>query len=244
MPADIGRIVGANEDITLAVALCRTHGQGTHLGVVYRDGNSVKLIHFAFMHDLREDDFSRFRNRYVCAVPDLLPATLAALAGYFRRIASKYANRGSLIAYNLAPVTGAGFDPDTEDYAAGPNGEGFSCATFVVHAFRSAGHRILDTAGWPTGRPGDRRRQLELIQELRNHGHSTWADRVENNELGCPRIAPEEVAGACLENAPPASFLPCERHGRLLLTILDWQAASTKRFFGHFPLTMGRHAFA
>jgi hypothetical protein len=220
MPADLGRIVGPAESIPLAVAICG----GTHVGVVYPESGLLRLLHFAFVHDLREDDFAGRRNKYVCVIPNFLDATLVALAGYFRRIYAVHSNRNT-IPYNLVPDPGAGFDPDTADFRAGPGGEGFTCATFVVHAFRSAKHAILKTDNWPGGRPGDLARQRQLIQMLRDKGFTGWADRVERNELGCPRIAPEEVAGACLEDVLPATFEQCEPNGRVLLAVLEWQQA-------------------
>src|SRR6266581_2981373 len=101
MAAHLGRIIGPTEDIPLAVALCA----GTHVGVVYSVGTSLALLHFAFMHDLRESDFSRHRKQYVCVRPNLLSPTLAALAGYFRRIFRVAANRNT-IPYNLVPDSG------------------------------------------------------------------------------------------------------------------------------------------
>jgi hypothetical protein len=219
MPADLGRIAGPHDSLELAIALC----SGTHVGVVYPDGGSLQLLHFAFMHDLREENFAAWRGRYACVVPDFLPAILMSLAGFFRRIASVRSNRNT-IPYNLQPDTGADFDPDTGEFIAGPGGGGFSCATFVVHAFRRAGHPIVNTDNWPSGRPADRARQEYLIRRLKVEGFADWADRLAMDELGCARIAPEEVAGACLEDVPPASFEQCEPNGKLLLHVLTWQS--------------------
>ena len=220
MPADLGRILGPEDEIILAVALC----QGTHVGVVYRDGSGLRLVHFAFMHCLREDDFAPRRKKYLCVQPDFLLPTLRAIAGWFRRIYALESNRNT-IPYNLAPDTGADFDLDTAAFIVGPGGGGFSCATFVVRAFRTIGNPILDTTGWPVGRPGDHARQQQLIQMLREAGFPDWANRVESGELGCPRIAPEEVAGACLEDMLPSppTCTECEPNGCLLLAALDWQ---------------------
>src|SRR5262245_28143427 len=120
MPADLGRIVGPQEDFELAVAL----RSGTHVGVVYPDGDSLRLLHFAFMHYLSEDDFTGRRGKYVCVVPDFLPAIRMSLAGYFRRIYSVQSNRNT-IPYNLQPDTGADFDPKTGEFIFGPGGGGF-----------------------------------------------------------------------------------------------------------------------
>jgi hypothetical protein len=173
MPDDLGRIVGPAEGIPLAVAVCG----GTHVAVVYPERGVLRLLHFAFMHDLREDDFAGRRNKYVCVIPNFLDTALVALAGFFRRIYAVRSNRNT-IPYNLVPESGAGFDPDTADFLGGLGGEGFSCATFVVHAFRSAKHELLKTDNWPRGRQGDLARQEQLIQMLRDGGYAEWADRV------------------------------------------------------------------
>jgi hypothetical protein len=222
MPVDLGRIIAPTEDIILAVSLCA----GTHVGVVYRNRQAIRFLHFAFMHDLREDDFAPRRMKYVCVQPNFLDATLRAIAGWFRRIYALETNRNT-IPYNLIPNTGADFDPDTAAFIAGPGGGGFTCATFVVRAFRCIGNPILETTGWSANRPGDEDRQRQLIEMLRQNGFTDWADRVERTEFGCPRIAPEEVAGACLEDVltSPATYKECEPNGRLLLAVLDWQKA-------------------
>ena len=47
-------------------------------------------------------------------------------------------------------------------------------------------------------------------------------------DIGCPRIRPEEVAGACLEDVLPAGFDRCESNGHFLVGLL--RGARTKDY--------------
>jgi hypothetical protein len=224
MPANLERVVSrsGNPEI-LAVAVCKSR-DGPHAGIVHlgKDG-SLHLLHFAFHRDLRNQPFPRVRDDFVCVAPNLLQAEKIALAGYCRLISDANAHLRN-IPYNLRYDEGTGFDPDTGDLIL-PNGAlGMGCATFVLHVFRSAGRRLLDATAWPAGRSGDKERQEQLIAMLRRNpdpDYQEQATRVENLEKGCPRISPQEVAGACLEDALPASFTHCEPNGRLIDALLD-----------------------
>lgn len=230
MPANLQRIVDSyhsGEEIILAVTVSRT-ATGTHAGIAYRSENGTyRLLHFAWHHDLKEGGFDFTRSGSVCVIPSLLRPDAVALAGYCRRIVRLNVGRGT-IPYNLRYDEGTGFDPETGDLILPATATGMSCGTFVLHVFRSSGNRILDATGWPPARPEDLDQQRRFIQMLRDEGYGDHANRLEVEDLGCPRIRPEEVAGACLEDGladQPATFRQCEPNGRLLLAVADsWNA--------------------
>jgi hypothetical protein len=221
MPPNLDRVVSLPRPIdTLAVVVCRS-GNGTHAGVAYRGADgSTRLLHLAFHLDLRDDDFERYRPRYVCVVPNLHRADLVALAGYCRRIYLRNAVGG--IPYNLAYEPGTTLDPDTGDLVLPETGTGMSCSTFIVHFFHSSGNRILDVTGWPASRPGDTERQEELVRWMEANpapAFQTQAARI-RGQIGCPRIRPEDVAGGCMEDVLPARFDDCDSNGRGILAML------------------------
>jgi hypothetical protein len=239
MPANRRRIVNPSDSVRhLAVAACRTE-HGTHVGIVYREGTERKLLHFAFHHCLVEQDFKKFRHRYVSVEPALTDPELIAFAGLCREIYRQF-QAHQRMPYNLQNDQ-SGFDPSTLDFVMPMGSTGISCATFVLKTFSSPGPPVgvwlLDASGWQASRPGDREMQEYYVKTLRNMPDSTGgpayaadcraqADRIES-EIGCPRIRPEEVAGACLEDELPATFRQCERNGRLILKELDWRSGAS-----------------
>jgi hypothetical protein len=222
MPPDPKRILLLPHPVdSVAVVVCRS-GNGTHAGVAYRgpDG-AARLLHLAFHLDLRDNDFDRVRSRFVCVVPNLRRADLVALAGYCRRIF--LTNSAGRIPYNLAYEPGTTFDPDTGDLILPSDGTGMSCATFVVHLFRSAGNPLIDLTNWPADRAGDREPQEELVRMMQTDPspiYQAQAARI-RSQIGCPRVRPEDVAGGCLEDVLPAGFEQCDSNGREILALLE-----------------------
>jgi hypothetical protein len=216
MPANLTRIVPrGGEPGLLAVAVCH----GPHAGIVYLGaGGRLELLHFAWHGDLRQE---AYRPNYVCVELNLLRAEGVALAGYCRKIYSANAQRNT-IPYNLRYDEGTRFDPATGELVLPAGATGMNCATFVLHVFRSAGAPLIDASGWPA-RLSDRPRQEGLVATLGGSpdpGQRSQAALI-SPEVGCPRIRPEEVVGAALEDTLPATFDHCEPNGRLMGALLD-----------------------
>jgi hypothetical protein len=218
MATDYGRIVeGGWGERLIAVAA----KPGRHAGVVYRAANgSPALLHLANHLDLQNDEPAP--PRYVWVEPALEYEDAVSLAGYCRLVWQALSGRRG-IPYGLRYDEDVGFDPDTGDLICGDDGRGMTCATFVVHLFRSAGNPLLYGNEWPNDRPGDRERQEELIAMLRRMGDPEYQRQADliSGQVGCPRIRPEEVAGACLETELPAHFDACERNGQYILSLIQ-----------------------
>lgn len=199
--------------------------QGPHAAILYRSAEGrPKFLHLAWHRVLRDEGFAGQEQEFVSVEPNLERDDRVALAAYCRRIALANMARRA-IPYNLRYEPGTTFDPDTGDFLLPEGATGLSCATFVVQVFRSAGLPILDASTWPPARPKDRERQRTLIEWLRDypdprHRDPIQADRLEA-EVGCPRIRPEEVAGACLEDEIPAGFEQCEPNGCFLIGLVE-----------------------
>jgi hypothetical protein len=199
--------------------------KGPHAAIVYRsDDSQPRILHFAWHHFLKDDALSDHQSDYVCVVPiGIERDDQVALAAYCRRIYRANASRCT-IPYNLRYDPETSFDPDTGDFVRPETATGLNCATFVVQVFRSSGNPILDGDGWPQ-RPKDVERQRYLVDYLRNcpnpaHRDPAQADLIEL-EIGCMRIRPEEVVGACLEKELPALFGQCEPNGYFLIGLVE-----------------------
>ncbi len=226
MPANLERICyGHNPVQFIAVAVSKTNEINTHAGIVYRHDGDLRLLHFAWHHKLKEDDFSTWRKFYICVDPNLQRADKVALCGYCNRIYTSERNRNS-IPYNLALDNRVQIHPVTSDFIIPSEGTGMNCATFVLHVFHSANNPLLTTAGWPLAkdRPGDKERQQSLVDTLAsspNEADQQQAKLVASEVGNCFRIRPEEVAGACLEDILPATFAACEPNGVRILEMLN-----------------------
>ena len=221
MPPNLERVAFLGTLIeAVAVVVCRS-GEGTHAGVAYRGPDGTpRLLHLAFHLDLRDDDFAIWRARYVCVVPNLRQPDLVALAGYCRRIQT--VNSAGGIPYNLEYEPGTRFDPDTGDCVLAEGGTGMSCATFVVHLFRSSANPIVDVKGWQVREPEDSQRQAQFVRAMEQNPSPAFqaqAARI-RGQIGCPRVRPEDVAGGCLEDTLPAPFEWCDANGRCVLAML------------------------
>jgi hypothetical protein len=102
---------------------------------------------------------------------------------------------------------------------------GASCASFVLLVLSAAGIDLVVTGpDWPH-RPADDARHAELLPRLEEQyrGRPDVLPRI-HAELPCPRVAPEEVAGAAMSPEPPASQAFAERAGKWIMGLFDHNA--------------------
>lgn len=198
--------------IAVAIQQVQPHCR-MHAGLLYRDANDDWwYLHFAFHEILKTVEYTA-DGTTSCATTKIDEADQVFLAAFCGRVSTAWQNQE--IPYNLKYDPDVRFDPTTGAVSFGPNSTGLNCATFVLAVFRSAGNPLIDATGWPADRPGDRERQTQYVEFLRQRDVD-HADVVEA-EIGTPRIRPEEAAGACLEDDLPAGFAQCEPNGRYVL---------------------------
>lgn len=226
MAPSLTRIVSPTGEID-HVAVFASRGVCMHAGIVYRAESSLRLLHHAFHLDLRDDELRPGTRSFVCVVPNLMRDDRVALAGYCRRIFLVNSRNGG-IPYNLELEAGTDFDPDTGELILPASATGMTCATFVLHVFRSAGNPLIDPIGWPKAadRPGDLEMQqsfVRILEENPSPAYQAQAGRI-RHQIGCPRIRPEDVAGACLEDSLPSQFCHCDPNGRLIVAVVQTRA--------------------
>jgi hypothetical protein len=208
----------------VAVAICLNQFPwcNTHAGIIFCDSSGVlSVVHLAWHERLVcETSVAAFS----AAVPKLDPVEEPYLAAYFRRVARSPNNRR--IPYNLRHEPGVAFDEEGR-YVASPGATGLNCATFVVTVFHSAGRPLVDASTWiirpSPEREGDVAAQERFVGLLASRPEtSQQAERI-REEIGGPRIRPQEVAGACLEDVLPATFSQCSSNGEYILGMLTGQ---------------------
>jgi hypothetical protein len=197
----------------LAIGICRTSHGNTHTGVAYRNAKAeVRFFHQAFHHVTREGPIAieseQMGGPFFCVVLSVEEDRARAIAGFWEFIASL----GEQIGYALRDDPDALFDPNTGTLVL-PNGKGLSCSTFVLTLFRSVRLPLIDTAGWPSDRPGDREAQQTLVRFLEQHCGDREHVEAVRREIGCERVRPEEIAGAGLSRRLPVRYPEVEDAG-------------------------------
>jgi hypothetical protein len=95
-----------------------------------------------------------------------------------------------------------------------PGELGLTCATFVLAVFEGAGITLLDCTTWEARPEKDKPFHDVIVDALKRTSTVTrqHLNAVEN-EKGCARFRPEEVAGACSILNRPVSFTSANKVG-------------------------------
>jgi hypothetical protein len=171
------------------------HGTlGTHLGIVFHNGQATKLVHLEWHQRLKEEDFPK-RN-WLATVIDLPDTLVPQVVSLLRNLCKRYATgRPDGIAYGLNLVAGRGAFRTTGAYKPGKGCDGFTCASFVAEIIRCVGLELV---------------RLDSMQDLpRNHAwaqailcllnaHGATPQHVEKVRVNFrgTRLRPEEVCAA------------------------------------------------
>lgn len=205
----------------VAVSLERSAPCNLHAGIIYRYRGRLRRVHFAWHRRLVSEEYI---SEVPCAMPELDIADELWLAKYFQKIATNPSNDRT-IPYNLKHDEAISFDPKTGEVDFGVDSTGLGCATFVVAAFRSGGTRLIDPTGWPPATFWDRIRRSQFVNALLGSSDpdkQSQGRRI-THEISSPCIAPQHVAGACLENEDdrPAKHPACDANGTAVVAIID-----------------------
>lgn len=196
----------SSQPLRAAAVICRTPYGNLHAGVLHREGTRDAVLHLGWQDTLYDD----WHYQRLWAAPDAEPERLRSVAGYCRRIWSRF-----LVAKSFP--YGLGFDDSTfspdGQLRLGPRAAGLTCATFVLAVFNAVGVRLVDETTWPVRRDDDR----EWLETLRRFASPAHFARLEQQiEAGAVRIRPDEVLGACAV-VPPAGFEAAAAAGGALL---------------------------
>ena len=188
-----------------------------HVGIAHCSGDTVYALHLAWDCDLRNEPIEKSRQAFPTPTFVLLeidPIEGKYFAGRFRRIAEIESN--SRISYCLGhfPYPETYFDENMIFKSSDPSRIGLNCSAFVIQAFSAALYPIVDITGWPSRGSDEpiQRWLLCMMERERDRGVNSTitGEKVQfaRSQIGSPRVAPEEVAGACMETRAslPAGF--------------------------------------
>jgi hypothetical protein len=213
----------------------RTEQAQFHLGLRRERDAREPVLHLAWHRRLRDEDLARVVEQDGRPLPAAVivlaldPAVDEVLQVLARRVASRYANGPSSIAY--------GFGEDRGTFEQGTGGltdphAAFTCSTFVLAMLRSVGVELIDVARWRAPTAADLRWQREVGDLLLAwiakwiHGDLPLAKERIAKDMGSRRFRPTDVAGAALFGPAtwPVGVDEVDPRARDLDAMLSWPA--------------------
>lgn len=187
-----------------------SHGVlGTHLGIVFHNGQALRVVHLAWHLQLLDEDFPK--ENWLVAVIDLPDTVAPQVVQLLRSICKLYtvatAGRREGIAYGLNMVAGRGSFRGTGAYKPGKDSDGLTCATFVAEIFQYFGLGLvrLETM---VDHPKNRAWAAAILCMLETDGVSQEHLRKVRNNVRGRRLRPEDV---CAAVEVPASDRPVDQ---------------------------------
>jgi hypothetical protein len=225
MRHDLYRFSG-NHVPRAAVYLSRDPGLGTHAGIIYPDENSQLACLDFYLNGAIAS--RQWKGKWPHVIPNADDDALDNLSSLCRVIAARYRGRTPEHLFGFRRDPRAAINPTTGQLDLG-GAAGASCASFVIIVLSNAGIQLV-THGpdWPHRPPVDDARHAQLLQHLSPPRYTPEDLARIQAELPCPRVAPEEVVGACLfPNLPdmPADQAFAERAARWIMGLFDYNAS-------------------
>jgi hypothetical protein len=216
MRHDLFRFSGSH--IPQAAILIRRTDLGTHTGVIYRDeSGGLRLLDFRLGGEIVNLPWDG-RHAHVLLSAD--EDALENLASLCRVIARRYSSHNPEHLFGFKRNPSAVVRPNGELYLG--DSVGATCASFVLIVLDTAKiELVVSGPDWPHRPHTDDARHAALLPALQQlYQDPAYIDRV-RAELPCPRVAPEEVAGAAVCPTPPADQAFAERAARWILGLFE-----------------------
>jgi hypothetical protein len=187
-----------------------------HSGIYYSTIlGERRLLHFGNHHTIL-DDSPLVQAKFSWARPNLRPHHVPQIEELCVLIADNRAAIQSMIPYGFKYSEASLFSVFDGSFKAADGTTGLTCATFVLAILRTAGVRLVKTASWPQA-SGVAAQIDYLRRRIRNYGQSLHTQRL-NEEIGCVRFSPSQVAGACLYDWHPVDYHSAETGAALAMS--------------------------
>lgn len=208
------RIEGSQREMPAAAVSIADHRGQRHVGLVYRDGDTIWMLHLAWHFQL-ERQAPHLADGWVN--PNVSNRRLRQVAAICRLAWSE--NADGRIPFGFSPPNDS-LDGATGRFLLSAAGFGLTCATFVLSVFHAAGIPVVRYSTWPTDRLEDRAWQAQIVGLLEKHGADPAHIAGVASDIGSVRFRPEEVAGAASLTPWPVEFQAAAHAGNQILIYL------------------------
>lgn len=201
----------------LAIWILQTSPEQHHLGLCYRSHKVgiIEYLHLEWHLRLSTDEPT---ESYLCIEPRINQRRLLNVAAFSRRVIKQSIN--DKIPYGFSFPTDC-FDEQTGCCLLQSNGQGLTCASFVLAIFHSLQLPLVQYETWVEGREKDRDWQEFIVQQLEEHGASEEHVNAIRKDIGIVRFRPEDVAGAVVCETLPAHFETASQNGEKIKWLLN-----------------------
>lgn len=200
------------QEFTAALAIKRSTGDSKqkHVALLYRETDGADwLLHLGWHHILYHEPWTA--EYHWIPFQHLESEVLDGLVDLAVIVARRPANRS--IPYSAVYEPRQYFD-HSGDYIRQADGDGLTCATFILALFRRWGLPLINESSWPEGREGDANWVLRIVRGLFKWSQSHQIEiplphffAQLRQRWALRRYRPEEVC-ACAEifQGKPLSF--------------------------------------
>lgn len=206
----------------VAISVSDPSAQQLHLGLIYPEDGSSKVVHLWWHCRVANEPLNESKPIWWWVSIDVPEDRMEAIAGVCRRIIKRAENGISEIKY-ATRYEGGIFKEDGSVSLVGKE-VGLTCATFVLAILHWAQLVPLRLDSWEA-RSGDLEWHARIVQVLKDtSGVSEEHLRAVEEEKGCARFRPADVAAACgvgdRLHATPLSFRDVRDVSRTLTKVL------------------------
>lgn len=220
MRQDLFRFFG-NHIPKIAILILRAR-DGTHTGLIYRDEDgNLRLLQFCLSGEINDQPWDGKTAHVILDLGEDEDA-LSNLSGLCQTVAQRHDGPPQYrYPYGFKMGPDSAVLPDGALYL-GEDGAA-TCASFILLIlFQARIELVVRGPDWPHRPNADDAKHAALVELYQRHYPNQERRSRMLSQLPCPRVAPEEIAGAVMCPDPPASQQFAERAAKWIMGLFDY----------------------
>lgn len=181
-------------EVAIGVAIKEVMPNRRHVGLFYDFDGESRFLHLGWHQDVRDQPFP-FQDEYLGATFGIELDRIAkiALAGFLNAVEASI----GLVPYGIDFDLAINAITPEATLAPMPLGKGMTCATFVAAVLNAASYMPIAPGTWSSDDPEDIEWQHWVIEMMEKTQVPQEHIAKVREDLGCKRLRPEQIAGAC-----------------------------------------------